>query len=471
MKFSVGLEINEHYLKVVVAQSQRLKPPKLFDCAVEPILSLSDEQVIKKITDIFKKWKIKPANLVVSLPRNLVTVRNLHLPSQDRQEITQMINLHIGRVVPFKKEEIVYGYLSLGLDDMGYAKELLAIAHTDIVNRQTRILEKAGLFIDNVNLSSFGIWQWIINQYHSEMNQNDFYLLLDIDSVFTDFIIFSRNNLLFTRNIPIKIKDNLNSNDVTKIVGEIRQSLVIFQNEEVNKKPTRIYLTGASMAGDLSKVIEDELGIPVKLALNPYVGALVREKNKEIPKDASLIAVTESVLGASDKVLSFILPEIQIRRTLKEKMRELNILGTLIIYLFTGTVALFLGRLFNEQAYLKKLNVRTQSIKKEMGDLVEQTRKIEFIKGFLRSRRVPLFFLSELQQLVPDEISIDYMSLDEANNITLRGQAIQLSDVFQFVTTLENSKYFKDVATKYTRTKKVRDKEINNFEITFQLTI
>ena len=86
-------------------------------------------------------------------------------------------------------------------------------------------------------------------------------------------------------------------------------------------------------------------------------------------------------------------------------------------------------------------------------------------------RRLPLLFISELQKVIPDEISVDYLSLDEANKVTLRGQATQLSNVFKFVSTLEQSKYFKDVGTKYTRTKKVKDKEINNFEIEFQFFI
>ena len=471
MKFSLGIEISEQYLKLVAVKSQRLKPPKLFDCIVEPISSFNDEQITDKIVNTLRVWKLKPKRLILCLLRNFVTVRNLHLPSQDRQEIMQMINLHIGRIVPYKKEEIVFGHQPLGIDEMGYAKELAAIVHIDIVRRQARIIEKAGLSIDNINLSSYGAWQWVINRFPHEINHNDLYLLLDVDAVFTDFIIFSRNNLLFTRNLPIKINLNFNQADVTKFIGEIKQSLVIFQSEEMNKRPANVFLTGSEISKDLCKVIADELDIPVKLVIPPYSEEFLKEKKRDIPKDASLIAVTEVVLEESDKGLSFILPEIQIRRALKEKTKELTIMGTLFIYFFSIIIFMFLGRLYNEQSYLRRLNLRTEAIKKEVGDLVNQTRKIEFIKGFLFSRRLPLLFLSELQKSIPEEVSIDYLSLDEVNKATLRGQANQLSDVFKFVSVLEQTKYFKDITTKYTRTKKVRDKEINNFEIEFQFAI
>jgi hypothetical protein len=39
-----------------------------------------------------------------------------------------------------------------------------------------------------------------------------------------------------------------------------------------------------------------------------------------------------------------------------------------------------------------------------------------------------------------------------------------LSDTFKYVSTLENSKFFKDVTTKYTRTKKIQDRDVTEFE-------
>jgi len=471
MRLSIGLELNEHYLKIVTVRHQGIKQAKLFDFIVEPISSLSDEEITRRILEIFRKFKFKPKRLVICLPRNLVTVRNLHLPSQDKEEITQMISLHIGRVVPYKKEEIVFGYQSLGKDEMGYAKELLAIVHIDIIRRQSRILEKAGLYIDNISLSSYGSWQWTIVNCHSEIGVGDLCLLLDVDSAFTDFIIFTKDNLLFSRNIPIKINENFLETDITKFIGEIKQSLVIFQNEEMNKKPNKVFLTGSALARDLYKIIEKELEIPLRVVPQATPDKYLKEKNINIPRDASLIAVSQLTLDESTRSLTFILPEIQIRKSLKEKTKELTIFGTLLTYFFMATIGLFLGRLYNQQAYLKKIQHRITLIKQDVGGLLDQSKKIEFVKEFLHYRRIPLIFLNELQKIVPPEIGIDFISIDEQNIITLRGQATLLSDVFRFVTTLEERKYFKDVETKYTRTKKVKDREITNFEIGLKLNI
>src|SRR3989338_10760134 len=126
MRNNIGVEINEEYLKIAIAKSQP-PHPKITDCIIEPISSLSDEQITKKITDILRTNRIKVKYSVLSLGRNLVTVRNLHLPSHDKKEIAQMIDLNVARIVPYRKDDIVFGYKSLGSDEMGYAKIILAI--------------------------------------------------------------------------------------------------------------------------------------------------------------------------------------------------------------------------------------------------------------------------------------------------------------------------------------------------------
>jgi Tfp pilus assembly protein PilN len=91
------------------------------------------------------------------------------------------------------------------------------------------------------------------------------------------------------------------------------------------------------------------------------------------------------------------------------------------------------------------------------------------IKDCLYTRKIPLAIISQLQKAIPQEIAINMLGLDEKDAITLRGQAFQLSDVFKFVTSLEKAGVFKDIQTKYTRKRKLKDREITDFELSFQL--
>ncbi len=100
-----------------------------------------------------------------------------------------------------------------------------------------------------------------------------------------------------------------------------------------------------------------------------------------------------------------------------------------------------------------------------------QYKKIEFIKSFLDSRRIPVAVISELQNLVPVEIMLSSAGLDELNKVTLKGYGYQLSDVIAFATILESSKYFTGVTTHSTRTRKLKDKAVTDFEIGLQLSL
>ncbi|MCX5696837.1 MAG: PilN domain-containing protein [Candidatus Omnitrophica bacterium] len=464
MRLSVGIEISEQYLKLVAAKTIRIGQSKLFDCCmIEPVSALTEEQISKKIAELLQKRKWKARQTIVCLPRNLSTLRNLALPSQDRDEIVQMINLNIGRVVPYKKEEIVYGYQFLGRDELGYTKVMLAIVHADIVRKHIRIVEGAGLTIDKVVLSSYGVWQWTLSNFRSEIHANEFYMLLDCDSNFADLIVFNREAPVFNRSINLESQEQSLEHDIARLTGEIKQSLVIFQSEQANKKPVRLFLAGSSAILDYQKRFESELDMPVRIVPAPYA--------KGIPRNTSISALAESVLEDKGKTISFILPEIQIRKTLKERTKELIIMGSLLIYVFAIILALFWGRIYHQQEYLVKVTRYYQPIEQAVGDLVEKSRKVTFAKDFLYARQSPMIFLYELEKIVPPEITITFLDIEKINSVTLRGQGVSLSDVFKFVSTLEKGKHFKDIVTKYTRTKKVKDKEVTDFELTLRIAI
>ncbi|MDD5166763.1 MAG: pilus assembly protein PilM [Candidatus Omnitrophica bacterium] len=468
MKIISAFEINEQYLKMLVARVQG-RSAKLADCRIEQIKLLNDEQTSQLVGDVLHKTKFKTKNTTICLPRNSVTVRNLHLPSQETKEITQMIDLHIGRIVPYKKEETVFGYQVLGKDEMGYTKVILAIAHIANIRKQIKILENAGLYVDKVALSSYGIWRWVLNSCRTEINPKDLYLLLDVDTTFTDFIIFSQEHLMFSRSITVG-SDDIRENEVsgiTKLIGELKQSLIIFYNEEINKKPVKAFIGGAKNIGNLIGAADDELGMPVKEVVRPTFREL-HEIDKNLPENVSFTGVADLVLSETEKRIYFALPEIQIRRSLREKTKDLVILGSFVIYCFTVICAIFLGKIYNQQNYLKALQQRSGTIDKEFSGLTSQLNKITFVKAYLYEHRLPLFVISQLQNAIPQEVSVTSLKLDE-KKVILRGEALQLSDIFKLVTNLEQSKYFKNVQTKYTRKKKFKEREITDFEIDFNL--
>ena len=134
MRASLSFEINEQVFKLVSAKLQ-MPHAKFNDCLVKPFLAVNDEAISGMLGEAVRRNKIRTQRFSLCLSRNLATVRNLHLPSQNKNEVAQMIELNVSRIVPYKKEKIVFGYQLLGTDDMGYTKVILAILKDDVTRR------------------------------------------------------------------------------------------------------------------------------------------------------------------------------------------------------------------------------------------------------------------------------------------------------------------------------------------------
>jgi Tfp pilus assembly PilM family ATPase len=465
MKVPVSIEINERVIKIVTAKpflSQR----QVAGCVVKPIDGLNDKQISALISGILRETKIKPQPLIISIPRSQVTVRSLHLPSKDKAEINQMLDLHISRLVPYKKEEILFDYIVVGTDNMNYSKLMLAIVHKDILKRQLRILEAADLLVDKMYLSSYGVWERILSLEKQNINVNSsrLYIALDIDSACTDFMIFDANRLLFNRSINMDLSGGFGQPEMTKLIGEVRQSMVIFHNEESSENPVKIFLSGAPVIEELQKAMQEEFDIPVKVVSSPCP---VTTKD-DLAKTISFTAVSNFVLEDSDKRISFMLPEAQIKKVFKDRMRELTILGILIIYFLAASFLFLWNRVSSQQSYLNNLSEYNRSLEKDVGGALRDYKRIKSAKAFVHDRKMLLVLIEELQNITPQDITIDMINADESGNVSLKGIGNHSSDIFNYIAAMDASRHFKGAAAKYMRTKKIDDREITNFEITFK---
>ncbi len=471
MFFSLCVEISKSTLKLLLPRHAGKKTAggNQFSCFARPTGVLNDEQITREIVDFLKREKAKAKSAVLCLPRNLVTVRNLYLPTQDQKEIAQMVELHLSRVVPHKKEEIFFSHFFSGINQEGYARVMLAIVQKTFLRKQVKVLESAGLSIERIGLSSYCGWQWAVKNCQAKINNQDLYLLLEVDDNFSDFIIFSRQNILFTCVISIGAAgmkaDSENSKN--KFLGEIKQSIVVFSNEEAHRKPSRVFVSGAGFASGVVGEIESGLGLPVELVLPPY------DTEDHKTKEAFNLISMNSLAGSSSKnfseTLNFILPEMEIRKSVRDRMKELIIMGALFLYVLTVICMIFLGNLQNRQMYLNHLRQQYQHIAQDASGLSRQQEKLDFIMQELKNRQIPLLVLYQLNRIIPKEANLNFINIDRNNNITLRGQSLDLSDVFKFISEMERTVYFKDIQTKYTRKKRWRNKEVTEFELTLKV--
>jgi hypothetical protein len=459
MKTPLIIEINDHWLKLAAVKSF-LTGGRRISVRARPLEDPA--QAAGLLAQMLRDEKIKPCPVTLCVSRSQGMFWNLSLPSDDPEEIRQMVELNVARIVPDKREQVIHNYTVTGKNEQGFSLVTLAVMLRDLITRQITAAESAGLQVEEIVLGTFGVFSMVSNRFRHEIEPSATDLILDIDSHSVDLIIFSGSRLRSSRSINIGSEQLGDEMNMRKLVGEIRQAIVMFHSQEGGQKPARMYVSGARAKSEgIMAMASSELGIEVKPAFLAMEG---------LPENVSLSAAVEFLGGAGQSAgMSFEVPEIEVRRSLRQKTRELMVTGALVFYLCVALAATVWCRHYLYQRYEASLSKRIAALTRSLGDVAVQHEQQEFIAQKLAERRLPLAFLGYLIKALPQEIAVKYVGLDKDGNVVLKGEAQELSDIFKFVSTLEKADSCKDVKTKSTRKRKVREKEITDFELNFTL--
>ena len=184
MKTKLIIEFSDSRIKAAVAEFKSpLSPVEIKEVISEPV-EAGFANAGRALKNVFSRvGKRKGLEVIVIISRNKITVRKINLPSREPKEIEQMLGLHIIRQVPYPKEEIVFGYHNLGLDNFNNSRILTAIAHRDML----RIIFNAFIFLNILPEAMFLSSQGVIKYLRYSMGEHSLpsspYLVLDIDYI------------------------------------------------------------------------------------------------------------------------------------------------------------------------------------------------------------------------------------------------------------------------------------------------
>ncbi|MCK5179636.1 MAG: PilN domain-containing protein, partial [Candidatus Omnitrophica bacterium] len=122
-------------------------------------------------------------------------------------------------------------------------------------------------------------------------------------------------------------------------------------------------------------------------------------------------------------------------------------------------------RVYFKNTYLTQIKKEIAKIEKVAGYVERMRRHIYLVENRLDAKGRSVNVLHEVHKLTPREIYFTNINIEEDEKTILQGRAKEMSNVFSFVTMLENSPYFENVKTTYTTTKKDQNEEYTKFEI------
>lgn len=469
----VVVEIGNDWLKIAQKNCVRSGAP-VYQINLSKLAQIKDG-ITDTIDDIFRKLKLDRHNVTAYIPRHLVTVRMLDLPATDPKEISDMINLQVGKQTPYSKEEIVSSHKIIEIGATGYTKVMLVIAARNIINERTDTLIKAGLDVKKVAISSEGVFNWFNDTYMPQIKLDASYgvALVDIDSNYSDFIIIRKGKMVFTRNIFIganHLMQGQNSDEWRdKFVDELKRSLERYQSEEKSIKVVKMFLSGAAInIKELDIILSANLDLPIE---NTDQLKNIRARNgvealrAESFKCVSLTQLFGVSMTDKEPQIDLTTGEQKVQRLMEVKRRQLTVMGILIVSIVTMLSFLLLADIYNKNVYLAKLKRMILKIGTDAEEVEKMRTVISMVEKRLDSRGSSIEVISEIYKITPKEIYLTDINIDEKQTIVLKGGGLAMSDVFKYVKKLEGSHMFENVKTTYTTTKKDKDTEFAEFEI------
>ena len=402
------------------------------------------------------------------LPRSVVTLRNLSFPSLEDQEIDNIVQLHLARQVPYAREDIVYDYKVLQKTESGFTDILLGIVYRVMLRKHFLMFEKANIYGGEIRMSSFGLLSCAHRLGERVGEANKASIFIDIDLNYSDFIVYRDTQIIYSKSTPTGSKYLDNPVNLPKTIGDLRQSFTVFQTSNAGLRPERAYLSGMVRFPErMKEMLQKELNLPVDIVdLEGPFGAV---EGMDILKKASEKASFTSLLGAfmdpASKGLTFSTSESRMKSNIKEMLKDFIVTGSLVVYLLVLLSFFSTGMSWLRDDFSKKLDKEISVMKAMDSGLVRKSKKIKLVDRYQNYSESFLFYYYNIATVLPKKITLERVIFEKNDELTLLGKASDMSEIFKFISILNETGFFKKVDLRYSRKRREEDKEISEFEI------
>ncbi len=441
---------------------------EITDLVIKDIQGLADSDISKVIRSSFKEVGAKNPNVICVLPSQSLMTKNIEVPSRDPKEIEEIITLQSGRYTPYSREEIITDYIDIGVYRQNYTKVLIVVVPRKVIKRHFEILNGAGLEIERISISPEAI-SLIYPHISRAKTGNGPIGIIHTKDDSTDFTVILKNRTIFIRNFPIGVQHFLAEREKynEKFTEEVKKSLESYQNEDIERTPNRIVLTGAAEEiENIKPVLDNTLYIPV--AVMSYLDRFSIKRDVlnfvSTVKQISFLDIISPLFISDELIINLVPEEVKLKKRLEARGKEIIKMGILIMAVFALVCGILMGNIHLKSTYLEKLTLKYRLTNQEAQGLEKDFSRMQIIRKYSSSRGYPLEVLNELYSVIPPDIYFNNIKFNE-EEFSIKGTSESMSKVFTLVGKMEKSKYFQNVKTKYTTKRKEEDKDFTDFQI------
>jgi Tfp pilus assembly protein PilN len=404
---------------------------------------------------------------IVMVPRRQVILRQMHLPSQDQSELTDMIGLHLMNAIPYPVEDIIYQYRVLERDSQGYSRVLVVILPRAVRQKYLEYVRVVRQDDVKVILSSYGILEWWSQKHRKQPEA-----VLDLGARHGEICFCHEGKLYFSRNLSYGREDVVNKN-VAKLIGEITASLAVYQNQGLGPAPQRIMILLPFQEGtELQTQLETATGIPVDVTGTlddrlrvPAAVQKIFSGNGQYSFTAGL-----GLLLSDTHHLPNLVPA-EVERERQKRLLQYQCLRFAGLVLIAGILSVC-GEAAGVHARSKSLKALEEH-GRHMQLLAQDARvKIDLVAKFDRKFQKHHFvpaLLEELRLLTPAGTSFRVLTIDGDGHVTIDGYAQDHAQVNQMQSGFIQSTLFQNVDLKFATNRRIANGNVMDFKFTTEL--
>lgn len=465
---TISINFSDDILKIAYTRTSAIKKGVL-NLINKDIANLSDDEIAEVIKKSLAEAKVKNPAVICLVPSSLAIIKNIEIPSTDPKEIKEIVDLQAARHTPYSSEEIIVGYITIGISKINYTRIFLIIVNQSVIRKQMGILRKANLEVKKVIFEPEGINNVICKNLKLESEELPV-AILHIDKLSSDFIASLKGKIIFTRNISIGAQHFLQDREkyINDFREEIKKSLETYQSEEIGGSLGMWILSGAS------HFFQEDLAVPLKEILDVNVKGFnydslpVSQTATEIisqAKDSSFLDVIAPLLSAEKLHIDLMPEEVKLQRAFRERSKNIIQTAVLLALILVLVGGILMSKIYFRESYFKKFETEYKATNQKAESLEKTFEMVQLVRGYISKRGYVLEILSQLYDLIAPEIYLSEIKFDRRGAFSIKGTSTSMASVFSFITSMEQSEYYKDVKTNYTRKREEGGEDLVDFEI------
>lgn len=461
------LAVDGQWLKVLQVDGPR-GARRIACMAAAPLVGPAADELARSFEELCRVEGLSPREVLIANPTHLSTVRLFSLPSIDPNEIKDIVDLQAEKHTPYAKEEVIADFKILDRDRSGYSRVLLVIAHQDVVQRPTRLIEAARLPLDKVGAEIEGLIAWAAAHPRPGASAAQVTLVVDVDAGTTTLLIVHQHQPVFHRSLATgaeQVADDA-AGAGQRMVTEIQRSLEALEAEAPALKVQDVLLTGPiEPLEPLRAALESGLQLPVRLVpawdgceLSPAAHAARARLPRVSFSGLVGLAFNESTITLTPHTM-------RLRQAFEARAQALVLLGCQLVGALILVSLLIIAQAQQQQQYYRRLQGLHETVAQDAEAVEQALHRLELVQGQLGNRGALLTLVEQMALQSPPGIQWDSMVFTQGEAVLLRGTSGELPKVYEFAAALRGTGLFSEVEASRIAKRAESDAGVTDFEL------